>query len=103
MNTNSTAMTITEVFPSCQAHRARIHAAGCRDIARDVAKATAQGFGPAEQHTSTCTPQQWLEANFGDAAADETKEGTEEWQQELRYQAAEVKVCSCARYKGFTF
>lgn len=51
----------------------------------------------------TYTGEQWLEVNFGDVASDSTEVGTDEWRQELRFQASEVTICGCAKAKGFAF
>ena len=98
----STSVKITEVFAPSEAYKARIHAAGCSDIAKDHRRLSGW-FGPAEQYTGTYTGEEWMEINFGDVAEDEAEYGTEEWRQELRYQASEVHICNCAAKLGFSF
>ena len=94
---------ITEVFPGGMAYMARIHATGCRDIERERRKLAATTLGKPEVWQGTYTGEQWLEVNFGDVAGDSTEEGTEEWRQELRFQASDVTICGCAKAKGFGF
>ena len=90
-------MQITELAKPFEAYAPRIHAAGCADIRRDMAR------GYTDRTDQDTDPDEWLEVMFGDIASDKFTPETPQWRKELLDQASEVVIAPCAQKIGFTF
>lgn len=90
-------MKIVEMSIPGQAYAAHIHAQGCADIRKE------KGRGYTDSWEMDINGPDWLADTFGDIASDSYKVDTQDWREELLFQAAEVVVAPCAHKLGFVF